>query len=111
MVNSAIVVVNDDINEQIKSVFKRQLDCEEVIDGTEFDARITADPNYPVTAKLNNKTILVCRDLSKDFDRTVVDFVVFFKNGLVSVLNSKYGPPGLTLPLDRIYLNRLIFNK
>lgn len=108
---SAIIVVNNDLTDQVKSVFKRQLDVEEIISGAEFDARIAADPNYLESSHLMNRTILVVRSLFDEFDRTKVDFVVFFKAGLVSIEYNKYGPPGLTLPLDRLYLNRLTFNK
>lgn len=109
--NSAIIVVNNDLTDQVKSVFKTQLNLDEIIDGAEFDARVVADPNYLESVHLMNRKILVVRSLAETFERVNVDFVVFFKAGLVSVEYNKYGPPGLTLPLERLYLNRLIFNK
>lgn len=106
----AIIVVNADLTDQVKSVFKRQLFLDETIDGAEFDARLAADPNYLQAVHIMNRNVLVVRPLTDDFSREDVDFVVFFSHGLVSVEASKYGPPGLTLPLDRLYMNRLIFN-
>jgi len=108
---SAIIVVNDDLTEQVKSVFTRQLFLSETIDGAEFDARVVANPNYLESVHLMNLRVLVIRPLTDTFSRVDVDYVVFFKAGLVSVEYNKYGPPGLTLPLDRLYLNRLIFNQ
>lgn len=109
--HSAIIVVNDDLTKQVRSVFTSQLALDEILTGKEFDARLAVDPTYPTNVRLMNRKILVVRNLSETFDRTVVDFVVFFKNGLVSVEHSKYGPPGFTLPLARLYLNRLAFGK
>ncbi len=109
--HSAIIVVNADLTKQVTSVFQSQLALDEILTGTEFDARLAADPNYPTEVRLMSQRILVVRNLQDTFDRTAVDFVVFYKNGLVSVEHSKYGPPGFTLPLARLYLNRLAFEK
>lgn len=110
MERSAIIVVNNDLVEQIRGVISRQLYIDETLTGEEFDARVAYDPTYPGIVHLTNQRILVIRSHAETFDRGIVDFVLFIKNGLAAVETSKYGPPGLTLSLDKLYLSRLFLN-
>lgn len=110
-INSAIVFVNADLTGQVKSVLVRQLFITEVMDGYEFDARVLSDPNYPIIIRANNLKILVIRPFYEHTNRELADVAIFVKAGMATVEYSKYGPPGLTLPVARIYLNELIKKK
>ena len=38
----------------------------------------------------------------------MADIVLYLKNGLASILKNNYGPPGLTLPFDRLNIYDLL---
>lgn len=107
-ITSAIIFVNNDLTANVQAALVRQLFINEVMDGYEFDARLAADPNYTTVIHQNNLKILVKRPFYETTNRTEADVAIFVKAGLVSVEYNKYGPPGLILPVDRIYLNELI---
>ncbi len=107
-ITSAIIFVNNDLTPQVQGVLIQQLFINEIIDGYEFDDRVLADPNYPQTIHLNNLKILVKRPFYEHTNRELADVAIFVKAGLAAVEYNKYGPPGLTLPVARLYLNELI---
>jgi hypothetical protein len=104
----AIIYINTDLVPQVLGVFTTQLFITQVLSAADFDANVAADPNYPLQSHLNGYRLLVLRDLSDMTNRQFADIVLFAKGGLVSVLNSHYGKPGITLAIDRIYLSALI---
>lgn len=105
----AIIFINTDLVDQVLGVFVRQLFITQVLDAATFDANVAANPNYPLQTHQDGYRILVLRDLSDMTNRQFADIVLFAKAGLVSVLVNHYGPPGVTLPIDRVYLTALIF--
>jgi hypothetical protein len=87
-----------------------QLQINETINLTEFNARIAADPNYPTVVHLNRLRILVILPNFQDTtNRNLADVVMFVKQGLASVEKCKYGPPGFTLPIQRINIFNLLY--
>ena len=78
------------------------------MDANTFDGIIATNPNFPMNVHDDGYRILVLRDLHDYTNRTTADLILFAKNGLVSVLYNKYGPPGATLPIARAYLTALI---
>jgi hypothetical protein len=106
-ITSAIIFVNDDLTPNVEAALQRQLFITDTMTGAEFDARVAADPNYPNIVHLQNAVILVIRSFYDFTNRSLADIVIFVKAGLASVEASKVGPPGLTLPVDRLYLNEL----
>jgi hypothetical protein len=70
---------------------------------------MVADPNYADIIHMQKLRVLIIRD---DFQghtsAQLADVVMFVKQGLVSILKSNYGPPGLTLPLQRLNLYTLL---
>ena len=75
----------------------------------EFDARVVADPNYPTIVHLQNKRILVIRNTFHDLtNRNLADVVMFVKAGLCSIEKNNYGPPGLTLAVEGLYIHELL---
>lgn len=108
MENSVIIFVNNDLVQEVQDVLVRQLFINEVITGAEFDARLTEDPNYVNVVHFNGLKVLVVRSFFELNNRDSADIVIFVKAGLASVESNKVGPPGLTLPVDRLYLHELV---
>lgn len=106
---AAIFFVNADLNDLSKLTLTQQLELTETMTDTEFDARMTVDPNYATIVHLQKLRIMVIRADFRDYtNRTVADVVMFVKQGLVSIEKNNFGPPGLTLPLDRLNLYALL---
>lgn len=105
----AIFFVNADLNAKSTSTLQSQLYINDTMSDTEFDARVAADPNYPTWIHLNDLRILVIR---KDFhdltNRTLADVVIFVKQGMATILKNNFGPPGLSLPIERINMYELL---
>lgn len=92
-----------------KVALMMQLYINEFMTDKEFDARVVADPNYPTIVHLQGKRILVARADFRDYtNRDLADLVLFYSHGLATVEKTKYGPPGLTLPVDRINIYELL---
>lgn len=109
---AAIIFVNSDINPPIQSKLIQQLLIDDSMSGQEFDNRVSVDPNYPQNVELNQLRILVIRDnLSDHTNRQYADVVIFVKAGVASILANKYGPPGVTLNIDRLSIYSLLANK
>ncbi len=108
---SAIVFNNADINAEIQTKLVTQLHIDEVMTFAEFNARVTVEPNYPALIHGNKLRILVILpDYHDATNRDLADLVLFYSNGLVTVLANKFGPPGLSLQLDRINIYDLLRN-
>lgn len=106
---SAIIFVNADLNDGIRNSLISQLEITENMTGQEFDARVTVDPNYPTNIHANHLRILVIRDSFHDLtNRNLADIVMFVKQGLASIEKNNFGPPGLTLPVQRINIYDLL---
>ncbi len=93
---AAIILVNNDISANVQAMLVRQLFIDEVLDGYVFDDRVTADSDYPNLVKRQQRRLLVVRSFEELNNRTNMDVVIFFKNGLVSVLQNNFGPPVAT---------------
>ena len=108
-VPSAVIFVNNDIGDVATATLSQQLQIDETMAGSEFDARLVADPNYPTDVRLNNLRILVLYPTLIGLPNVnVATIVLFVKQGLASVLKHKTGSPGITLPINRINIFNLI---
>jgi hypothetical protein len=120
---SAIILVNDTVTLDFLNTLHTddspspstivgldtQLDITETISFDEFNTRVANDPNYPATVHLNHLRLLVIlTDFQDTTNRELFDIVLFVKNGLASVLKCKFGPPGLTLDIQRLNIFNLI---
>jgi hypothetical protein len=108
---AALILVNDEIVSSVQDMIERQLFIDETIDGYTFDERVLADPSYNITIKKNTQRILVLRDLHELDNRTLFDVVCYCKNGLISILDSKFGPPGETYPVVNLTWAKLLVYK
>lgn len=127
-----IAFCNVEIVHEIQNVLTRQLFLTAIIDAATFDANVAANPNYPLEIHENNQRILVLRESYDLTNRIYADIVLFCKNGLIMVLENHYKHhhkifpiiddfrhdgyfrddccrgPGLTLPIDKVYLRALL---
>jgi hypothetical protein len=105
----AIIFINADINDGIKTTLQSQLYINEIMSDTEFDARVAVDPNYPNLIHLNRMRILVIRQNFRDYtNRNLADVVMFVKQGMAAIEKNNFGPPGLTLDIQRVNIYTLL---
>ena len=105
---SGIIFINEDLNDILKATIKTQLQIHEIMSGAEFDTRVSVDPNYPQIVRLQKLRILVVRNLHDQTNRNYADVVIFVKAGMASVEKNNFGPPGLTLPVNTLYIHQLL---
>jgi hypothetical protein len=104
----AIIFSNTDLSGNIQSTLTTQLYLTSIISASQFDENIISGDGYYISdIYANRERILVLRDLQDYTNRAFADVVVFFKNGLASVLCNRYGPPGKTFTINNLYLNQL----
>ena len=105
----AIIFMNGDFNAITQTTITTQLHLTEIITKIEFDARVLADPNYPTNITLNFLRVLVILPTFQDLvNRELADIVLFYKQGMIRVERNKYGPPGLSLSIQRINIYDLL---
>lgn len=103
--------VNPDgyINDTTLNTFIRQLYLNETMTLKEFNARVAVDPNYPTVVHLQGYRILVIvTDYGDYTNRTLADVVLFYNQGQVTVEQNKFGPPGLSVALQRLNIFDLL---
>lgn len=97
------------INDITIKLLQSQLYIDDTITFREFNTRVETTPTYPQIVHLQGYRILVISpDLRDTTNRVHADMVLFYSHGLISVEKNNYGPPGLTLPLDRINIYTLL---
>lgn len=83
---SAIIFINPDMTESQKLRIKEQLYVDEIIQDTEFNARLAMDPNYVQVVHGQNLRIMVLiNNFSDVTNREYADLAIFVKHGLLSV--------------------------
>jgi hypothetical protein len=108
-VPGAIIFINADINPLVQSTLTTQLYINEAMSFDEFNARVAGDPNYPTNIHLQETRILVILPTFRDTtNRALADLVLFYNQGQVTVEKNNFGPPGLSLPIDRINIYELL---
>lgn len=115
---AGIFFVNADITDDIKSVLTTQLYINEVLTDTEFDNRVSVDPDYPDQIRLNGLRLLVVRQNFRDYtNRQLADVVIFVSHGLAAVEKNNLCPfqplgnngfPSLTFPISRLNMYELL---
>lgn len=106
-VPAAIIYINSDTVTQVQEWIAKQLHISETIDGYVFDQRVAADPEYVNKIKQLDLRLLV-RRAGQDFtNRNLADVVIFVINGLASILENKFGPPGQTYEVLNLYWGQL----
>jgi hypothetical protein len=106
-VPGALILVNNDLSSTIQSRLMTQLYIDEAITGTEFDARMIADPNYAHNVRVLRNRIMVIRSFQDSFDRSPFDVVIFVKFALASIEKNCFGPPHQTFQIKNLYWGQL----
>lgn len=104
---AGIVFVNNDLTTSVQSALVKQLHITEVIDGYVFDDRIVNNANYVDAIKLLDQRIMVVRSFEELTNRALADVVIFVSHGVASVLDNKFGPPGVTSAVCRLTWGKL----
>jgi len=104
---SAIIVANNDLTENVKSMLVKQLAIDEVLDGYTFDTFVDGYSSYLEDVKKENKRILIIRSYQEDFNRNLTDVNIFIKLGLAHVLHNKIGPHGITYKIVNLTWDKL----
>lgn len=107
IITSAIVFVNNDLTQNVQDALVRQLFIDEVMDGYEFDLRVSKDPNYPTIVHNNNLKILVVRSFYELTNRDLCDVAIFVKAGLAAIEQNKLGPHRGTHRVEKLTLYKL----
>jgi hypothetical protein len=104
-----VIFINEDITSEVLSVIQRQFFITQTFYGWAFDGYVARDGyNFICPIYANGYRYLVLRDLQNHTNRDLADIVLFARNGLISVEQCKYGPPGTTFTIDRAYLTALL---
>ncbi len=106
----AIIFINAEINEGVQATLTTQLRLDEVMTFSEFNDRVTNDPSYPAIVHLRGLRILVTLpDYRANTEhRALADIALFYNQGQVTVEKNNYGPPGLSLAMQRLNIFDLL---
>lgn len=108
---SAIIFVNNDLNDIARSTLLSQLQIHDSMMLEEFNNRVLVDPNYTSIIHNTNTRILVFLPTFQDFtNRELADIVMFFKQGLISIEKNKHGPHGFTTVIFKLNIYELLKN-
>ena len=104
---SALIMINNDLTDQVLEFISRQLFLTDIFDGYEFLMALDADGydgyDFLPWIRSKNRRVAVIQSHQEKAHRELFDLVLFVKNGLASVECNKFGPPGLTLPVTKLY--------
>jgi hypothetical protein len=104
---AALIQVNNNLPITVQDMLVKQLFIDIVLDGYDLDQAVLLNPNYAMEIKEDNLRLLVNRDLSDMTNRYLFDVVIYFRNGLISVLEDRVGPPGISCPVVNITWEKL----
>lgn len=105
----AIIFINSDINDAEQRTLQTQLFIDDTMTKTEFDHRITVDPNYATIIHLQNLRIMVILSSFHDMvNRNLADVVMFLHQGLADIECNKFGPPGQSYTIQRLTFYELL---
>jgi hypothetical protein len=115
LVPAAIITINNDISESVRSKIIIQLHIDEVLDGYVYDDLVAADPEYPNNVRRANKRLLVVRtywERDQIASWTTVDVAIYVARGLAIIEKNLFGPPGKTWRVSELYWGKLcIFDR
>jgi len=109
---AAIIFVNNDLTDSVRTMLITQLHITEAIDGYVFDDRVAADAAYPATIKAECKRLMVVRSFLELENRALADVVIFVSHGQAAILENNFGPKGQTHSVLNLTWGKLnIFSK
>ena len=93
-----IIFVNSNLSEQVRQTIERQLYITETISFEEFDGYAT----------YTGRLLVLVTDFDNVENRELADVVIYVKMGLAYILKNNFGPTGLTVQVDRMYIHKLL---
>lgn len=103
----AVIFVNSNVSSQVLETLKRQLFITETISYDELNQRVSDDGYYLSKIKSNSERILCQIDFTQT-NRDNADVVIYISLGLAYIEKNNFGPPGLSLSVDRLYIHSLL---
>lgn len=100
---TGIIFINSNISEQVLDVVKRQLRIDYIYNFDYFNESITNDGYFG----LNQRLLVLVSDFENVENREKADVVLYIKMGLAYILKNNFGPTGLTVQVDRMYIHKL----
>lgn len=101
-----IIFVNSNISSQVLETIQKQLFIHQTID---FNAFVDGYSDYKYLTTSNNERVLVLiEDFTNVDKREIADVVIYVSSGLAYILKNNFGPPGLTLQVDKFYIHKLL---
>ncbi len=101
---SALILINNDLTDQVVEFTSKQLFLTQILDGYGFENVLSSDPEFIANIKRKNERVAILASHQEFRDnRDMFDLVLFFKNGLASVEQNKFGPPCFTFPITKLY--------
>ena len=105
----ALIYINNDISSKSLETLVSQLFISETITDLEFIDRLTLDPNYIKTIHGSNLRVIVLKDfVLNTLSNELADIVMIISHGMAGVFKDNSGPPGLTLPINKLYIHELL---
>jgi hypothetical protein len=104
----AIIYINPELSSSIIQTFTTQLYLSQVyMCAADFDGYIAQNPDYYAQVHLTDQRILVLRHTYDHTNRDLADFVLYAKNGMVSILRCRHPQPRKTLSIANIYITAI----
>lgn len=107
VIPGAIILINEEISDVIKTHIIKQLQIEETITGTEFDARLLIDPDYVKNVRALRSRVMVLKDFRDTTNRTVFDVVLYVRHGIASIERNCFGPPSQSFPVHNLHWGQI----
>lgn len=100
---TGIIFINSNVSEQVLEVVKRQLRIDNTYDFNTFNENINNDGYFG----LNERLLILVSDFEISENRDKADVVLYIKMGLAYILKNNFGPTGLTVQVDKMYIHKL----
>lgn len=107
VIPAAVVFVNNDLTDSVRDAIVKQLHITFFLSGAEFDAQIASNPDYANEQKRQNNRVMVIRSFEELQNREYADVVMFVKQAEITIETNKFGPPSLTMPIDKLTWGKL----
>lgn len=103
---SGIIFCNSNISSSVLNTLKQQLYVHTTIDISEYNNNLNYYNNLKITNK--QRILVLISDFNITENRGEADVVIYISFGLAYILKNNFGPPGLCLNVDRLYIHKLL---
>jgi len=102
-----IIFVNSNISSQVLETIQRQLFITETLDFNSFNEYINDGYSGIDGYNSGGRLLVLLNDFQITENRDKADVVLYVKLGLAYILKNNFGPTGLTVQVDRMYIHKL----